>query len=97
LNWYGLRPPEAETVNVMAVPAGCGLVRLLERPVIVGRVDDDGAGADAGAGAGVDAVAVTTNPTDALTLLTSAFVVESRSHTPIRYPLPLPGAVGVQV
>ena len=84
-------------MNVIDVPALCGLARLLVRPVIV-RGPDVGVGDDTGAdggvtGGGADA-SLTLKGTDVFTLPTSAVVVASRAQTPTRCP---PAVVGLHV
>ena len=84
-------------MNVIDVPALCGLARLLVRPVIV-RGPDVGVGDDTGADGGVtdggaDA-SLTLKGTDVFTLPTSAVVVASRAQTATRCP---PAVVGLHV
>jgi len=93
-------------VNVIDVPALCGLARLLVRPVIargadVGVGDDTGAdggvtggGADGGViGGGADP-SLTLKGTDVFTSPTSAVVVASRARTTTRCP---PAVVGLHM
>ena len=84
-------------MNVIDVPAFCGLATLLFRPVIV-REPDVGVGDDTGEDGGVTGggaePAFTVKGTDAATLPTSAKVVASRAQRPMRYAARL---VGVHV
>ena len=84
-------------MNVIDVPALCGLARLLVRPVIVTGPDvgvGDDTGADGGATGGGADPSLTLKGTDVFTLPTSAVVVASRAQTTTRCP---PAVVGLHV